>query len=84
MPLFDFVCRSCGARFEALVRTGHPPICPSCQSTDLEQQLTTFAVKTSDRSQAAAAASRHRHAVQGHKDTAERERDAEKHRKEDH
>ena len=84
MPLFDFTCRACRATFEALVRSGHPPACPNCGSADLEQHLATFAVKTSERSQAAAAANRHKHAVQGHKETMAREAEAEKHRHEDH
>ena len=84
MPLFDFTCRTCGRQFEALVRAGHPPACPDCGGVDLQQELPTFAVKTADRSQAAAAANRHKHAVQGHKDTIVREAEAEKHRHEDH
>lgn len=84
MPLFDFTCRGCQNTFEALVRAGHPPVCPGCGGTDLEQQLPTFAVKTPERSQAAAAANRHKYAVQGHKDTVAREAEAEKHRHEDH
>jgi putative FmdB family regulatory protein len=84
MPLFDFTCRSCGRLFEALVRAAHPPACPGCGGTDLERQLPAFAVKTADRSRAAAAANRHKHAVQGHKDTMAREADAAKHKREDH
>ena len=84
MPLFDFACRGCRTEFEALVRTGHPPVCPSCGGTDLEQKLPTFAVKTAERSQAAAAANRHKYAVAGHKETIAREVEAEKHRHEDH
>ena len=37
MPLYDFRCRACGAQFEALVRTGHPPVCRSGGATDLER-----------------------------------------------
>ena len=44
MPLYDYKCRSCGVTFEALVRTGDQPACPSCRSTDLEKQLSLFAV----------------------------------------
>ena len=84
MPLFDFLCRACGREFEALVRAGQPPVCPGCQSGDLEQKLSLFAVKTGDRSKAAAAANRHKYAVQGAKDTAQREVEAAKHRDEDH
>lgn len=84
MPLFDFRCRACGREFEALVRAGQPPACPVCRSGDLERQLSLFAVKTPDRSKAAAAANRHKHAVQGARDTAVREAEAAKHRDEDH
>jgi putative FmdB family regulatory protein len=84
MPLFDFTCRACNATFEALVRAGHPAVCPSCGGSDLEQHLASFAVKTAERSQAAAAANRHKYAVEGHKETIAREAEAEKHRHEDH
>ena len=84
MPLFDFVCRACKTEFEALVRTGHTVTCPSCSSEDLERQLPHFAVKSHDRSQAAAAANRRKHSIEGRRDSMEREREAEKHRKEDH
>ena len=48
MPLFDFRCKSCDREFEALVRSGETPRCPSCQSTDLEKQLTTFAFSSDE------------------------------------
>ena len=46
MPLYDYECRGCGHRFEALVRPAHPPVCPSCQGQDLEQLLSLFAVSS--------------------------------------
>jgi putative FmdB family regulatory protein len=46
MPLHDFRCRGCGQLFEALVRTGTTPMCPSCGSADLEQLLSSFAVSS--------------------------------------
>ena len=46
MPLFDFVCRACSHQFEALVRGTAPPTCPKCQSSDLEKQLSTFAMSS--------------------------------------
>ena len=50
MPLFDFRCRACGHLFETLVRPNtDAPSCPKCQSTDLEKQLTTFAVNSAER-----------------------------------
>jgi putative FmdB family regulatory protein len=30
MPLYDFQCRSCGSRFEELVKGDDAPACPSC------------------------------------------------------
>ena len=45
MPLFDFVCRACGHKFEALVR-GTTPACPACKSSDLEKQLSTFGMSS--------------------------------------
>ena len=84
MPLFDFTCRGCGHAFEALVRAGHATVCPSCGASDLERQLSAFAVKTPERSQAAAAANRHKYAVQGAQETRVREAEAAKHRDEDH
>jgi putative FmdB family regulatory protein len=84
MPLFDFVCRSCKAEFESLVRAGHPAACPNCGSTDLDKQVSSVALKTTDRSRAAAAANRRRYADEGRRDTLERERDSQKHKHEDH
>jgi putative FmdB family regulatory protein len=45
MPLFEFECRNCHARFELLVR-GETPVCPTCQSADLERMLSMFAVSS--------------------------------------
>ena len=45
MPIFDYKCRSCGHEFELIVlRT--TPACPSCESGDLEQLVSGFAVST--------------------------------------
>lgn len=46
MPLFDYTCRDCGWRFEALVRHDAQPACPSCGRADLEKGLSIFGVKT--------------------------------------
>jgi putative FmdB family regulatory protein len=47
VPLFDFRCRACAAEFEALVRAGHTPVCPSCGGNDLEKLVTrSFSVKS--------------------------------------
>jgi len=44
MPIYEYRCRGCQAAFEALVRTGDTPICPSCTSADLERLVSLFAV----------------------------------------
>lgn len=48
MPLFDFVCATCGAQFEQLIRTSNQPaqavICPVCKSSETQKKLSTFAV----------------------------------------
>ena len=44
MPIYEYGCRQCGARFEVLVRGQETPQCPGCQSADLEKALSTFAV----------------------------------------
>jgi len=61
MPLYDYLCRACGHEFEALVRAGASPSeCPECHGRDLERQLSTFALSTDERRQAAALDSRRR------------------------
>lgn len=44
MPIFEYVCRNCSKQFELLVQGSQAAACPSCQSTNLEQQLSVFAV----------------------------------------
>jgi len=53
MPIFDFECRQCGHEFEALVRTGDVPACPSCKSEDLKRLLSSFAVSYAEKTAAA-------------------------------
>jgi putative FmdB family regulatory protein len=44
VPLFEYLCRKCARRFEALVMGTARPACPGCQSGDLEKLVSTFAV----------------------------------------
>jgi len=38
MLMFDFTCRGCGERFEALVASkDDAPACPACDSTQVER-----------------------------------------------
>ena len=84
MPLYLYVCRACRHEFETLVRAGHEPACPQCSGQDLERQPSTFAVKTGERSQAAATRQRMRDGQRGWQKNMEIERAAQKHRDEDH
>lgn len=47
MPIYEYACQHCGARFEKLVRGEERPACPHCQGTELEKQLSAFAVGAS-------------------------------------
>lgn len=48
MPLFDFVCTTCGNQFEQLIRTStqtsQAVVCPACKSTETQKKLSTFAI----------------------------------------
>ena len=47
MPIYEYACRSCSNRFEALIRgTSATPACPECKSTDLERLLSLPSVKS--------------------------------------
>ena len=43
MPIFAYRCRACGEEFQTLVMSGETPVCKSCESADLEQQLSLIA-----------------------------------------
>jgi putative FmdB family regulatory protein len=47
MPIYEYQCRKCENEFELLILKGSPaPACPSCQSEDIEQLLSGFAVSS--------------------------------------
>lgn len=46
MPLYEYSCRECDHRFEALVRGDRTPECPSCHATELERRQSVFAART--------------------------------------
>ena len=48
MPIYEYVCNECAARFERLVRqiadgAGQSPECPRCSSDDTRRVMSTFA-----------------------------------------
>lgn len=53
MPIYEYRCRACSHPFEALVRVGDTPVCPSCAATDLERQVSLFAVDSAGTRQTA-------------------------------
>jgi putative FmdB family regulatory protein len=51
MPLFDFECRTCGTRFERLVRStdrDEDQVCPVCGKTDAKRLLSAPAALAAD------------------------------------
>ena len=46
MPIFEYECRGCGSQFELLVLAHTAAACPSCESQDLDQLLSGFAVSS--------------------------------------
>jgi putative FmdB family regulatory protein len=48
MPIYEYACPQCGHEFEALVRSGTTPECPSCRSTRLDKKLSVFATASAD------------------------------------
>ena len=47
MPLFEYQCKTCGHRFEALVIGSRQARCPRCDSEQLDKQFSTFGVGAS-------------------------------------
>lgn len=46
MPLYEFICKACGKRFEALVRLGQEKgvRCESCGGKDLQKLFSAFGI----------------------------------------
>lgn len=56
MPMYEYVCKECGNRFEKLVRASDDPQairCPTCASGTVERAFSTFATGGGQRSVAA-------------------------------
>ena len=48
MPLFEYVCTTCGSTFEYLVRssaTKEAILCPHCASATVNKKFSTFGMK---------------------------------------
>jgi putative FmdB family regulatory protein len=44
MPIFEYICKDCRKRFEALLYGDNQPQCPLCRSTNLDRQISKFSV----------------------------------------
>ena len=42
MPLYDFVCPACGARFEELAFGDETPACPQCGHAETQRQMSVW------------------------------------------
>ena len=62
MPIYEYRCRGCGHQFEAIVRQGAQPPCPSCHGVDLERLISLFAVDSDGSRALATNAARRDHA----------------------
>jgi putative FmdB family regulatory protein len=64
MPLYDFACRTCGNRFDLLVRAGIHATCPQCNGEDLERLLSMPAISSDNTKRLALRAAKQRDAKQ--------------------
>jgi putative FmdB family regulatory protein len=58
MPIYEYECRQCGEQFELLVLKETVAACPACESQDLEQLISGFAVSSAEIRQANVQAAR--------------------------
>jgi putative FmdB family regulatory protein len=48
MPVYEYLCITCGNAFEHFVRSAsgsEPVVCPKCAGTQVNKQFSTFATK---------------------------------------
>ncbi|MCZ7574835.1 MAG: zinc ribbon domain-containing protein [Ardenticatenaceae bacterium] len=57
MPLYEYICHTCGERFERLVRRNDSfvPVCPTCGGGEVGRAFSTFAAGRSRGGSSAAA-----------------------------
>ncbi len=60
MPIYEYVCKSCDHKFEALVRGKTAPTCESCGGADLERLISMPYVKSETTKAAAMRAAKKR------------------------
>lgn len=87
MPIYEYRCEGCGHRFEHLLlpTAKTDPVCPACQSRDLEKLISGFALSTSELTKARVKAARTQIAQsKDHKDKQIAEAEYTRHHVEDH
>ena len=53
MPIYEYVCESCGQFFEAIVPNSSATApCPSCQATKVKKNLSVFSAHTNSNNEA--------------------------------
>ena len=56
MPIYEYLCESCGDKFEKLVRRTEEVLesgCPSCGKMHLKQEFSTFSARAGSQSRSA-------------------------------
>jgi len=53
MPIYEYICKDCDRHFEAVVYASTKAQCPGCSGSNLEQQLSRFAVGNAEPKSAA-------------------------------
>lgn len=64
MPIYEYACRDCEHRFDALVRNGDEPACPECEGHDLERLMSLPSVVSESSRRSALRAAKKRDAGQ--------------------
>jgi putative FmdB family regulatory protein len=54
VPLYEYVCQKCSKQFEELVFGAHKPVCPACQSPEVERILSSVSIGRAESSSAPA------------------------------
>ncbi|MEP7345247.1 MAG: zinc ribbon domain-containing protein [Gemmatimonadaceae bacterium] len=65
MPIYEYACKTCEHRFEALVLGGKVPVCTSCGGTELEKLLSLPRVQSDATRSLSSRAAQRRDKAQG-------------------
>ena len=49
MPIFEYICKSCGEAFEKLVFGNQEITCPKCNSEDVKKKFSVFCASGTER-----------------------------------